>query len=237
MLEGKNIYRNINGTEVLKDICITVAPSKITCLIGPSGAGKSSVLSCLSLLTPPSKGAVIIDDDEFAFGEKAVSRKKFPYPHVTVVFQGLFLFPHLTNEANILLPLQELKKSTTNFDPLVDRLGIRSILKKFPNECSGGEKQRIALARQILLEPKYLLLDEITSALDLETVSCVANILLELKNKGMGILLITHMINLARAIGDDFYFLDKGNMVEFGKIENLDNPRTERLRKFLQIYS
>lgn len=237
MLQGKNIYKGINGTAILKDINIKVEPSKITCLIGPSGSGKSTALSCLSLLTNPTKGIVNVDGQEFNFDNGKNGYKSFPYPKVTVVFQGLFLFPHLTNETNILLPLKEQNKTSPDFDSLIDRLNIREVLKKFPNECSGGEKQRVALARQILLEPKYLLLDEVTSALDLETVNTVANILTELKNKGTGILLVTHMINLAKTISDDFYFLDKGVMIEEGNIEQLKKPQTERLNRFLQIYN
>lgn len=237
MLQGKNIYKRINGTEILRDININLEPSKITCLIGPSGSGKSTVLSCLSLLTNPSKGIVTVDELQFSFDNGKKSYNNYPYPYVTVVFQGLFLFPHLTNEANIMLPLKELNKSTKDFDCLIDRLNIREVLKKYPNECSGGEKQRVALARQILLEPKYLLLDEVTSALDLETVSTIANILTELKSKGTGILLVTHMINLAKTISDDFYFIDKGIVIESGNIKLLNKPQTERLNKFLQIYS
>ncbi len=237
MLQGKNIYKNINGLEILKDISLNIEPSKISCLIGPSGGGKSTVLSCLSLLTKPSKGIVIVDGQNFSFNNGKNGYKNYPYPLVTVVFQGLFLFPHLTNESNIMLPLKEHKKNAEDFDFLIDLLNIRHILKKYPNECSGGEKQRVALARQILLKPKYLLLDEVTSALDLETVNTVANILTELKNIGTGILLVTHMINLAKTICDDFYFLDKGIMIESGNIKQLHDPKTERLNRFLQIYN
>lgn len=237
MLQAKNIYISINGIPILKDISIKVQPSKITCLIGPSGSGKSTALSCLSLLAKPTKGIVSVDGQEFNFDNGKNEYKNFPYPKVTVVFQGLFLFPHLTNETNILLPLKEQNKKSSDFDALIDKLNIREVLKKYPNECSGGEKQRVALARQILLEPKYLLLDEVTSALDLETVNTVAKILTELKKKGTGILLITHMINLAKSISDDFYFFDKGVMIEEGNIEQLKNPQTERLNKFLQIYN
>lgn len=237
MLQGKNIYKKINDTDILRDINIKVEPYKIACLIGPSGSGKSTALSCLSLLTNPSKGVVSVDGQDFYFDNGKNDYKTFPYPKVTVVFQGLFLFPHLTNETNILLPLKEQNRISSDVDLLIDNLNIRDVLKKFPNECSGGEKQRVALARQILLEPKYLLLDEVTSALDLETVNTVASILCKLKNKGTGILLVTHMINLAKTISDDFYFLDKGIMIESGNIEQLKKPQTERLNRFLQIYN
>ena len=122
------------------------------------------------------------------------------------------------------------------FNEIVQALKIDTILSKFPNECSGGEKQRVALARQILLQPKYLLLDEITSALDVEMEISLANILIALKNAGAGILLVTHMIGLAKKVSDNFYFMDKGRIVDQGDISILSNPQTERLSKFLQIY-
>lgn len=237
MLRGHNIYKTINGVDILKDFSISVEPSKITCLIGPSGSGKSTAMACLSLLTSPTRGVVSIDGQEFSFNNGRKPSGSFPYPHVTVVFQGLFLWPHMTNEENIRLPLRALKKSPQDFNTLVDKLSIRDVLHKYPNECSGGERQRVALARQILLEPKYLLLDEVTSALDLETVNTLAGVLCELKQKGVGILLITHMINLAKMISDDFHFIDKGVTVESGPIGVLNEPRTRRLNKFLQIYS
>lgn len=232
MLKGKNIHVQINGLEILKNISLEIKPSTISCLIGPSGSGKSTIINSLSMLTP-SKGVITVNEKDYEYQKE--SNLNFPYPLVTVVFQGLFLFPHLTNERNIILPLQEQKKDMAGFDELIDRLKLREILHKFPNECSGGEKQRVALARQILLNPQYLLLDEITSALDLEMIHTIADILLELKNKGMGILLATHMINLAKKIGDNFYFIDKGEILEKGSIDRLSSPQTERLRDFLQI--
>jgi len=237
MLQGKNIYKQIKGSEILNNISLDIKPSNISCLLGPSGSGKSTILYCLALLNPPTKGIVTLNGKDYICGNEKKDNLNFPYPLVTVVFQGLFLFPHLTNERNILLPLLEHNKDLSSFDELIDRLNIREILKKYPNECSGGEKQRVALARQILLEPQYLLLDEVTSALDLETVNTVAEILLELRNKGVGILLVTHMVNLAKMIGDDFYFIDKGNLIESGSIGQLQTPKTERLNKFLKIYS
>ena len=235
MLQGKNIYKYIDGIQILKGINIKVEPSKITCLIGPSGSGKSTVINCLSLLSYPSKGTISLNGQDYFFEGKERDYPKYPYPLVTVVFQGIFLFPHMTNEKNILLPLREQKKEIRDFDVIVDRLRIRDVLKKHPNECSGGEKQRVALARQILLEPDYILLDEVTSALDIETVGIVADLLVELKNKGVGILLATHMINLAKKIGDYFYFIDKGQIIENGKIHQLSNPQTDRLHTFIQF--
>lgn len=235
MLSGRNLYKTINGIDVLRDVSVSLSPSKISCVIGPSGGGKSTLINCLSLLTTPTYGEVCIDENIYDFNDNNVVYKDFPYPYVTVVFQGLFLFPHMTNEENILLPLKENDIKLDDYDAIVKRLNILKILSKYPNECSGGEKQRVALARQILLKPKYLLLDEVTSALDLETVNVVADILINLKNKGTGILLITHMINLAKIIGDEFNFMDKGMIIEKGNIMDLDRPKTDRLKSFLKV--
>jgi ABC-type polar amino acid transport system ATPase subunit len=237
MLEGKNISKYIGGNKILEDINLKIQPGRITSVIGPSGSGKSTLLNCLSLLTIPTEGSVIVNEEIYSFQNEKGSSKGFPYPLVTVVFQGLFLWPHLSNEENIQLPLKELKRTPEHFDEVIGKLDIRNILKKYPNECSGGEKQRVALARQLLLKPQYLLLDEVTSALDLEMVNIVANILSDLKEKGTGILLVTHMVNLARSLSDDFYFLDKGVVVESGPTKQMNNPESERLQKFLQIYS
>ncbi|MDI9338414.1 MAG: ATP-binding cassette domain-containing protein [Alphaproteobacteria bacterium] len=244
MLQAKNVFKTIKGNEILKDINLQIEPGKITCLIGPSGSGKSTILNCLSLLSNPTKGTVSIDDTIYTFNENTKPNNNFSiYPKITVVFQSLFLFPHLTNQENILLPLNEQKLMLPNeYDDLISQLKIKHILNKFPEQCSGGERQRVALLRQILLKPKYLLLDEVTSALDLETVSIIADILIKLKKRNTGILLITHMINFAIAVSDNFYFLDKGEIIENGEIDKIkpnikyDNkPDTERLRTFLNL--
>lgn len=237
MLRGAALYKQINGTTILNNVDISLEPGAITALIGPSGSGKSSLLSCLSLLTNPTKGIVSLEERKFEFNSGKENYSDFPYPDVTVVFQGLFLWPHLTNRENVLLPLHGKEKNVEEFNNLVERLGVKKVLDKFPNDCSGGEKQRIAFIRQVLLRPKYLLLDEITSALDLEQVKILSELLLDLKEKGTGILLVTHMINLAKNIADDVYFLDNGEMIEHGKTEILTTPKTERLNKFLQIYT
>lgn len=233
MLQGKNIYVKIEGREILKNVSLDIKPASVTCLIGPSGGGKSTLIECLSTLNPANNGIVTLNGNDYLCGNKN-NIFKLPYPLITTVFQGLFLFPHLTNEQNITIPLIENNKDLSNFEDLINKLKIKKILKKYPNDCSGGEKQRVALARHILLEPQYLLLDEITSALDIETIHIIADIIVELRRKGMGILLATHMINLAKNIGDNFYFIDNGEIIESGDISNLDNPQTERLKDFLQ---
>lgn len=240
MLQAKNINVEIDGREILKNVSLDIRPSEVTCLIGPSGSGKSTLIECLSVLSPAGtgvvtsiSGAVVLNGKDYICGNKN-NKYELPHPLITTVFQGLFLFPHLTIEQNIILPAEENNKSLSGFDDLIDKLKIRGILKKYPNECSGGERQRAALARQILLEPEYLLLDEITSALDIETIHIIADIVKELRKKGTGVLLATHMINLAKNIGDTFYFIDKGEIIEKGDITDLDNPKSDRLRDFLQ---
>jgi ABC-type polar amino acid transport system ATPase subunit len=237
MLKGENIHKKIGNATILSGVTIEVPKGEIRCIIGPSGSGKSSILSCLSLLSYPDNGIVTVDDKQFSFANNHEDYSDFPYPDVTIVFQGLFLWPHLTNKDNLLLPLKGKKYSDDEFNRITSLLNIQHLLNKYPNDCSGGEKQRIALARQLLLKPKYLLLDEVTSALDLEQVNVVANILKELKAELTGVLLVTHMINFAKSIGDYFYFIDEGKIAEEGKIEKLSKPDSDRLNRFLQIYT
>lgn len=237
MLKGVNINKTIDDISILKNVNIEVSPSNITCLIGPSGSGKSTILSILSLLETATSGQINVANQSYSFNNDKIDKiDSSLYPMLTVVFQGLFLFPHLSNKENILLPLREQKKNTDKYQYIVNQLKIENILNKFPQQCSGGEKQKVAIARQLLLNPKFLLLDEVTSALDLESTYTVGELLKEQKEEGTGILLITHMINFAKNIGDDFYFLDKGIVVEKGSIEQLNIPQTERLKHFLDIY-
>lgn len=232
MLKAINIRKTIGNQEILKDINISLEEGQIISIIGSSGGGKTSLLSSLSLIDPPTSGIIEIDDYKYKFPNKGI--KNYPYPKLSMVFQGLFLWPHLTNRKNIELPNPNL--DLKEMDRLIKLLKCENILDKFPNECSGGEKQRIALIRQIMLNPKYLLLDEITSALDIEQVSIVSNILLDLKNKQKGIIIVTHMINLAKNISDIVYFIDKGYVIESGNTEIFLNPKTDRLKQFLQVY-
>jgi ABC-type polar amino acid transport system ATPase subunit len=237
MIVGENIRKNYGETKILRSISISVERGKITALIGPSGSGKTTLLRVLSLLDPPTSGTVTINGTTYCFplgeGEQIVP----PWPRVTVVFQQLFLWPHLTLRRNITLPIRDPRKleRREHLDRLIDLLGMAEFIDRFPNEVSLGQRQRAALVRALVLEPEYLLLDEITSALDMEQTSAVLGHLQSLRNKGTGILISTHLMGFARRAADQVVFLEQGEVLEMGGPALLDSPKQERVRRFLAV--
>ena len=235
MLAGRDIGKRFDGNAaILQDVSIEISRGKATVLLGASGSGKSTLIRALALLDPPDTGSVAIDGDWYSFpqkGKKAIT----PWPAVTVVFQSLFLFPHLSLGGNILLPLEgQMTPARKDWiDHLVQAMAIGDLLKKFPNQASVGQRQRVALVRALALEPRYVLLDEITSALDVEHVAAVAKLLSEIKARDVGILVSTHLLGFAREIGDQFVFLDHGRVAESGDIATLSKSTHGKVRQFI----
>jgi ABC-type polar amino acid transport system ATPase subunit len=237
MIVAKNINKAFDKRRTLIDFSASLAPGEITALIGPSGSGKSTFLRALSLLDPPDDGVITIDDVTHTFPLSSDIPFVSPWPNLTIVFQQLFLWPHLTVRENILLPLQRNGEKAMNgtLDELADLFNMREFLDRYPNQVSIGQRQRAALARALALKPKYLLLDEITSALDVEYVAVMLEHLKQLRDAGTGILLVTHFIEFAKAAADRVLFIAEGRLAEMGGPEILSNPKTDRLAKFLSI--
>lgn len=237
MIRGDQLQKSKGGVWILKGVDIAVERGRVCSVLGPSGGGKTTLLHALALVDPPDSGVVHIDGDRYELPIKpgAIDQSKL-YPRLSMVFQGHFLFPHLTIKENLALPLKELGRDLSALAGLANELNIGHILGKYPHTCSGGEKQRAALARQVLLSPEYLFLDEITSSLDVETIQIVEGIIRRLTASGCGILMVTHSINLARRLADTFCFLDGGLVVEAGSTDALRDPRTERLKQFVRYH-
>jgi len=236
MLEAKNIHKSFEKTEVLHDVSVNVPPGKISVIIGPSGSGKTTLLKILAFLEPADRGALCFDDQTYPFPWPKKNHIKPPWPEVTVVFQQLFLWPHLTLLQNLTMPLFALKRENQGkVDRLIDLLHMGEFIDRYPNEVSLGQRQRAAVARALLLEPKYLLLDEITSSLDVEQVSIILSLLKDLRSEGTGILLITHLLQFARDAADQIIFMDDGSILEEGGPEVLANPKHARVQKFLSV--
>jgi len=239
MLAAINISKSYGRVHVLRDISVSVHPGKITVLLGPSGAGKTTLLKCMGLLERSDCGTVRIDGKEFHFPVAEGHSMRPPWPELTVVFQQHFLWPHLSIRQNILLPVQHRTDlSLPRFHELIDLFDMGDFIDRYPNETSMGQRQRAALARAFVLNPKFLLLDEITSALDVEQIHNLFLHLAEMRKRGIGILLINHLLGFARALvegaeGDEVVFLDNGVVIEKGGVELFDNPHTERLKKFI----
>lgn len=237
MLTGERITKSFGTRTVLRGANIQVEPGKITTLIGPSGSGKTTLLRALSLLDPPDSGTISVDGTAYQFPAGRNQTVRPPWPRVTVVFQQLFLWPHLTLRQNITLPLQGRKHQDDGsyLDELVQLFDMAEFIDRFPNQASLGQRQRAALARAFVLRPEYILLDEITSSLDVEQVSAILGHLQTLRDQGIGILLITHLIGFARRAADRVVFLDDGDVLEAGGPEVIVRPAHERVQRFLSV--
>ncbi len=240
MLIGRSIRKAFRKQQVLDGVDVSVAPGQITAIIGPSGGGKSTLVRALSLLDPPDSGTIVCDKREYVFpagGSGDQVSQETPWPDLTVVFQQLFLWPHLTLRQNILLPLESRVSPLTpeSVNTLIELFELAPIVDKYPNETSLGQRQRAALIRGLALKPRYLLLDEITSALDIEHVGRVLDTLKAARESGMAIMVVTHLIGFARESADHVVFIENGRVIEAGSPSILSRPETPRLAKFLSL--
>ena len=237
MIEAKNLTKIFGERAVLDGIDCSVEPGRITVIIGPSGGGKSTLLRALALVDPPHSGFIRIDEKEYTFPLENGVRVEPPWPRLTVVFQQLFLWPHLTLRQNILLPTRrrQIPDLGDKLEQITQAFGMELFLDRYPNETSQGQRQRAALARAFLLEPDYLLLDEVTSALDVESIAAVLDHLGLLRARGVGLLLVTHLLGFARRMADSVMFLDGGKTLEAGGKGILENPINPKLRRFIEL--
>ena len=237
MLTAQNIIKTFNGRTILNGVDLTIEQGKITCLIGPSGGGKTTLLRSIGLLEAPDSGTVTVEGKDYSFPTVDGKIYNPPWPELTVVFQSLFLWPHLTLRQNIMLPAKRagLPDVHQRLEELIGFFEMSDFINRYPNEASRGQQQRVALARALMLKPKYILLDEITSALDVEQVAKVLEQLQKLRDAGIGIFIITHLLGFARRASDQILFLNAGKIEEHGGSEILTNPKSERLQKFVQL--
>ncbi|HNQ91849.1 MAG TPA: ATP-binding cassette domain-containing protein [Alphaproteobacteria bacterium] len=230
MLSARNIHKSYDHRKILDGIDMDIKAGEITCVIGPSGTGKTTLLRMLCLLEHSDKGEIILDDKHLRFGIST------PWPKVTAVFQSLFLWPHLTLRENIMLPARNHNpQADKDMDGLIQLFEMDHFIDKFPNQTSVGQRQRVAMARALILNPKYVLLDEITSALDVEQTAKILEKLTHLKERGIGVFLITHSLGFAKEAADQVIFMDNGKIAEQGPASILESPQTERLQQFLSL--
>ncbi len=199
-LEMVNVEKNFGPVQVLRGINLNVTEHQVVCLIGPSGCGKSTLLRCINQLEPIQGGEIRLEGDRVSGPGVDVNllRQK-----VGIVFQSFNLFPHMTVLENVTLaPTKVLKLSKAEAEDkamaLLKRIGMDHKAREYPDRLSGGQQQRVAIVRALAMEPRLMLLDEITSALDPELVSEVLNIVRDLAKQGMTMLLATHEMGFAR---------------------------------------
>jgi polar amino acid transport system ATP-binding protein len=236
-LEIEGVHKRFGANEVLRGVNLEVDEHDVVCLIGPSGCGKSTLLRCINALEEIEAGAIRVD------GEQASGRGvdlDGLRQEVGIVFQSFNLFPHMSVLENVTLAPRKVlgvtrKDATEQALTLLSRIGLAEKAEEYPDRLSGGQQQRVAIVRALAMQPRLLLLDEITSALDPELVSEVLNIVRELATEGMTMLLATHEMGFAKEVSSKVCFLDEGVICEEGPPEQLfDEPHNQRTRNFLK---
>lgn len=237
VLELRNVRKAFGSEVVLNNLSLRVPEHTATVLIGASGSGKSTLLRCVNLLETIDDGQIYLDGQEITdptINVDEVRRK------LGMVFQSFNLFPHKTVLENITLaPIKvqgknsdEARESATN---LLERFDLRDKADQYPDRLSGGQQQRVAIIRSLAVNPRLLLLDEVTSALDPVLVNEVLSIVRDLKQDGMTMVLATHEMGFATQVADEVCFLESGNILERGTAEQvLKNPTNIKTREFLR---
>jgi polar amino acid transport system ATP-binding protein len=236
-LRVEDVHKAFGKLEVLCGIDLVLAEHEVVCLIGASGSGKSTLLRCVNLLEPIDAGRIVVGGEEITSRGVDVNRIR---RGIGIVFQSFNLFPHMTVRENVTLAPRKargLSRGAADAEAtrLLERFGLADKRDEYPDRLSGGQQQRVAIVRALAMEPRLLLLDEITSALDPELVAEVLDVIRELAAGGMTMLIATHEMGFARDVAHRVCFLDAGRILEDGPPEQLfEAPREERTRQFLQ---
>ncbi len=239
ILELVGLHKAYGSLSVLRGIDLRVWPGEMVCVIGPSGSGKSSMLRCCNRLEESTGGQVVVDGTDITRPDVDINTVR---QRIGMVFQQFNLYPHLTALGNVTLALRKvLGKSKAEADKLgmaaLEQVGLVDKAGVHPAQLSGGQAQRVGIARAIVLQPKLILFDEPTSALDPETVGEVLKVMRQLREAGMTMLVVTHEMAFARAAADRVIFMDGGVIVEQGPpAEVFGAPQHERTKAFLARY-
>jgi len=236
MIEFSNVSKWFGALRVLKSISATVPKGSTVVLCGPSGSGKSTLARTVNRLEPIQEGTITIDGADIHAAGVDVNTLR---TGIGFVFQQFNLFPHLTVLENVMLPLQRIRgQSRRQAEPaamdMLKRVGLAERAKSLPAGISGGQSQRVAIARSLVLTPGVLVLDEPTSALDPEMVGEVLKLLRKLSEEGMTMMCVTHEMGFAREVSDRIWFLKKGELKFNGEpAAFFSNDAPDEVRSFL----
>ena len=237
VLEILRLRKSFDTEVVLEDISIKVPEHTATVFIGASGSGKSTLLRCVNLLEPIDDGVIKLDGNDITNVEinpDEVRRK------IGMVFQAFNLFPHMSVLENIILApvrVQNMSRDEAidHAQNLLKRFGLIDKANQYPDRLSGGQQQRVAIIRSLALNPRLLLLDEITSSLDPVLVNEVLKTVRDLKAEGMTMVLATHEMGFAKQVADEVCFLKDGRILEWGPPEQIFNkPHKKETQQFLK---
>lgn len=237
MIKLENIHKYYGDLHVLKGVSLDIAKGETVTLIGGSGEGKSTLLRCINYLNVPDEGNVIINGQNITEGNLTKVRQK-----IGMVFQSFNLFENLSIMENLTIaPVKILKQKKVDAKAkaleALKIVGLEAKQEAMPSELSNGQKQRIAIARVLTMEPDIILFDEPTAALDPVMTNEVLEIIYKLSMQGMTMVIVTHEMNFAKAVSDRVVYMEKGEIIEVGTPRQIFNPgfeRNEKTKKFVE---
>lgn len=236
MIEIKDVHKSFGTLQVLKGISLNVEIGEVISVIGSSGSGKSTLLNCINALEPIQGGHIFVDGTDVHAKGTDVNKLR---QKIGMVFQQWNSFPHLTTLENVALaPRIVVGKTRQEAEDIarkqLEHVGLGDKIDVYPNKMSGGQQQRLAIARALAMEPDYMLFDEVTSALDPELVGEVLDTLRLLSDEGKTMLVVTHEIGFARDVSDRVAFVRDGVIEEIGPPSQvIQNPQSEHTLQFL----
>jgi polar amino acid transport system ATP-binding protein len=236
MIKVSGLHKTFGENQVLKGIDTEIKKGEVVVVIGPSGSGKSTFLRCLNLLEEPTSGHIFFKGTDITDKKNDIYQMR---EKLGMVFQNFNLFPNLTVLDNITLAPIKVKKmakeeAQTIGEKLLADVGLPDKAQAYPQSLSGGQMQRIAIARALAMQPEVMLFDEPTSALDPEMVGEVLSVMQKLAQEGMTMVIVTHEMGFAKEVGDRILFMDQGVVMEEGTPAQIfDNPQNPRTIDFL----
>jgi polar amino acid transport system ATP-binding protein len=236
MIKFIDVNKWFGPISILKNINLHISEGEVIVICGPSGGGKSTLIRTINALEPIQQGEIIVDSFSLTDPKTDLSTLR---AEIGMVFQLFNLYPHKTALQNIMLAPMKVrglnkKKARDRAVKLMDRVGLAGKYDSYPIQLSGGEQQRVAIARSLAMKPKIMLFDEPTSALDPELINEVLDVMTSLTKEGMTMIIVTHEMGFAQKVADRVVFIDKGEIIEIDKPSELFvNPKQERTQVFM----
>ncbi len=236
MIKFSNVNKRFGNCHVLKNINLEISKGEVIVICGPSGAGKSTLLRTINKLEPIDDGEIIVDGMSLSDSKTNLTALR---AEIGFVFQHFNLYPHKTALKNITLAPRKVRglskrDAEERAMKLLEKVGLSHRAHAYPSQLSGGEQQRVAIARSLAMEPRIMLFDEPTSALDPELINDVLDVMVKLAKEGMTMIVVTHEIAFAQKVADRVMFMNDGEIVEVGKPPDIFvNPKHPRTREFM----
>lgn len=240
ILKLTEVTKKYGDHTILSRLSLSVNKGEVVVILGPSGCGKSTLLRCINGLEDIQTGEILLEGERISHKKNDMHQVR---QKIGMVFQSYELFPHMDVLHNIILgPVKAQKRPKKEVIEealqLLERVGLRHKKDAYPSELSGGQKQRVAIVRALCMQPKILLFDEVTAALDPEMVREVLDVMLSLAKEGSTMVIVTHEMQFARAIANRIVFIDEGQIIEESDPESFfTHPKTERVKQFLNLFT